>query len=237
MKGKIIMLDSIFNTATSADTNIAVGGLLTALASAFILGIFMSFVYLKTNKSKAPSRNFAITLVILPAVITVIILLVGSNIARAFSLAGAFSIIRFRSAPGDPKDITYVLFSMAVGLACGMGYIVYAVIVAVFLCLVIILLDVLGFGKVKSENKTLKIMVPENIDFNKAFESILAKYTVNYKKTRIKTAELGSVYEVFYSITPIENLNEKAFIDELRCKNGNLNISLFEEAPSNDFCF
>lgn len=221
------MFESIFTTTTAAsDTSITALGLLSALFVSFVLGILVSLVYMKTHGDRMPSKNFAITLVILPAVITIIILLVGNNIARAFSLAGAFSIIRFRSAPGDPKDITYVLFTMALGLACGMGFILYAVIAALILCGVMLLLEWTKFGSQKYTSKLLKITIPENLDYQNAFEDIMEKYTVSYHLSRVKTADLGSVYELFYGIMTKNELSEKEFIDELRCRNGNLNITL-----------
>lgn len=171
----------------------------------------------------------------MPAVITVIILLVGNSVARAFSLAGAFSIIRFRSAPGDPKDITYVLFSMAVGLASGMGYLLYAVIVAIALCSVMIILELINYGKITAIEKLLKITIPENLDYEGAFDSVLKKYTKSAILLKVKTADLGSLYELSYHVTTKEGVNDKAFIDELRCRNGNLNITLVLNAPASEF--
>jgi hypothetical protein len=221
------MFESILGTAaSSAETTITAGNLLIALLAALALGAVQSLVYMRTHKNKAPSQSFALTLVMIPAVITIIVLLVGSNIARAFSLAGVFSIIRFRSAPGDPKDIAYVLFSMAIGLACGMGYLLYGVIVAVILCAAMLVLEKIQFGKSKSSNKTLKITVPEDLNYQDAFSDVLRKYTTRYDLTRIKTADLGSLYELVYTITTPDSLNEKELIDALRIRNGNLNITL-----------
>lgn len=228
------MFESIFTT-TADDTAITFISLLIALGVSFVLGLLISFVYMKTHKSKVPSQSFAITLVILPAIVTVIILLVGSNVARAFSLAGAFSIIRFRSAPGDPKDITYVLFSMAVGLAAGMGYMMYAAVVAVALCAVIVLLEVFKFGNVKGTEKILKITIPENLDYQTAFDGVMQKYTLSNKLQKVKTADLGSLYELCYSVISKNDTSDKDFIDELRCRNGNLNITLVLDAPTGEF--
>jgi hypothetical protein len=228
------MFESIFTT-TAADTAITFISLLIALGVSFGLGLLISFVYMKTHKSKVPSQSFAITLVILPAIVTVIILLVGSNVARAFSLAGAFSIIRFRSAPGDPKDITYVLFSMAVGLAAGMGYMLYAAVVAVALCAVIVLLEVFKFGNVKGTEKILKITIPENLDYQTAFDGVMQKYTLSNKLHKVRTADLGSLYELNYSVVTKNGASDKAFIDELRCRNGNLNITLVLDAHESEF--
>ncbi|NLC39715.1 MAG: DUF4956 domain-containing protein [Clostridiaceae bacterium] len=210
-------------------------GLLVALGVALILGLAISLVYMKTHKNKTPSQSFALTLVILPMVITVIILLVGNNVARAFSLAGAFSIIRFRSAPGDPKDITYVLLCMAVGLAAGMGFISYAVVVAAALCFVMILLEVIQFGNTKGIGRLLKITIPEDLDYENTFDSIMEKYTLTSMLRKVKTTDLGSLYELSFFVITKDGISEKEFIDELRCRNGNLNITLIREAPTGDF--
>ena len=228
------MFGSIFSeTAETGSIAIGLGGLAAALGVSFAMGLLVSVVYMKTRGDKTPSQSFAVTLVMLPAVIAVIILLVGSDVARAFSLAGAFSIIRFRSAPGDPKDITYVLFSMAVGLAAGMGFLLYAVVVGVALCVVVILLETLNFGKKKGTDKLLKITIPENLNYQNAFDSVMEKYTLSNKLHRVKTTELGSLYELCYSVVTRDDLPEKDFIDELRCRNGNLNITLVLDAPAN----
>jgi len=227
------MFESILESV-GTDTNFTAANLLAAIAVTLAAGALISFVYMKTHKA-AHSQSFALTLVILPAIIAVIILLVGNSVARAFSLAGAFSIIRFRSAPGDPKDITFVLFSMAVGLACGMGYLLCGVTVAVILCAVMVFLAAVKFGGVKQTGKLLKITVPENIDYKDAFDDILRKYTENYTLIKIKTADLGSLYELQYRITSGGDTDEKVFIDELRCRNGNLNITLVLDSVQNEF--
>ena len=168
----------------------------------------------------------------LPIIISLIIMLVGSNVARAFSLAGAFSIIRFRSTMGDPKDIAYIFFTMAIGLALGVGFIGYAALFAVALCLIMLVLSKLNYGKKKNVPKTLKIMLPENMDYNGIFDDIFVKYTLASEIVRVKTADLGSLLEVVYDIALKKDVSEKNFIDELRCRNSNLTItiSMKEEA-------
>jgi hypothetical protein len=225
------VFESIF--ASSGETAITVGGLLAALGSALASGLLISLVYGKTRGKKIPSQSFALTLVLLPAVIAIIIMLVGNNVARAFSLAGAFSIIRFRSAPGDPKDITYVLFSMAVGLAAGMGFLLYAAIVGLALCAVMVILELCKYGQAKNTEKILKITVPEDLDFQHAFDDVLKKYASHFNLRRIRTADLGSLYELEYELVAKDGLNEKDFIDELRCRNGNLNITLVLHSSAN----
>lgn len=228
------MFDSIFSVL-STDSALTLSGLLIALGVALVLGLTVSLVYMKTHKTHTPAQSFVLTLVTLPMVITVIILLVGNNVARAFSLAGAFSIIRFRSAPGDPKDITYVLMCIAVGLAVGMGFIAYAVVVAAVLCLVMVLLEAIKFGRPKGANKLLKITIPENLDYENTFDAIMQKYTLSSTLYKVKTTDLGSLYELSYSVTTKNDISEKDFIDELRCRNGNLNITLVLNAPAGEF--
>ena len=225
------MFESIF-TVTAGETSFTLQGLAAALGTAFALGLLLSLVRLKVGKERYTSQGFALTLVLLPAVVAVIIMLVGNNVARAFSLVGAFSIIRFRSVAGNPKDITYVLFSMAVGLAAGMGYLLYAVIVAVALCAVVTILEISGYAITKNREKLLKIMVPENLNFEQAFTPVLQKYTQSYCFRRIKTADLGSVYEISYGVVMKNGVSEKDFIDELRIRNGNMNITLLMDAPT-----
>ncbi len=228
------MFDSIFTT-TNAETVLSLPGMLIALGVAFVLGMAVSLVYMKTQKNRQPSESFALTLVILPVVISVIILLVGNNVARAFSLAGAFSIIRFRSAPGNPKDITYVLLCMAVGLATGMGFVAYAVVVALILCGIMLLLELTKFGQSKGQAKTLKITIPEDLNYEHSFDDILAEYTQSSTLRKVRTMDLGSLFELNYSVTMKKDVSEKAFLDEIRSRNGTLNINLVLDAPSDEF--
>jgi hypothetical protein len=226
------MIETLFS-GTGVETAKTLPALLAALGTAFALGLLVSLVYAKTHKTKNPSQSFVFTLVLLPAVITIIIFLVGNNVARAFSLAGAFSIIRFRSAPGDPKDITYVLFSMAIGLAAGMGFILYAAIVGIVLCAVMVVLELCKYGQPRGTEKILKITIPENLNFQYVFDGVLQKYTLSSTLQKIRTTDLGSLYELNYSVVTKNEINEKDFIDELRCLNGNLNIVLVLDAPAN----
>lgn len=231
-------LTSIFTSDSASSISSASTSavrLLITLGIALILGLLISTVHMKTNRNRTASQSFTLTLVMLPAVISVIIMLVGTNIASAFSLAGAFSIIRFRSAPGDPKDIAYVLFSMAVGLASGMGFIVQAFIVALILCGIMAALELLKFGNPNSAARILKITIPEDLDYQNAFEGVMNKFTLSYNLNKVKTADLGSLYVLEYSVSMKEDKNEKNFIDELRCRNGNLNITLVLNSQTNEF--
>ncbi len=205
---------------------ISATSVITTIGIAFLLGIFIGFIYMKTHQKGVYAQSFVLTLVMLPIIIALIILLIGSNVARAFSLAGAFSIIRFRSTMGDPKDIAYVLFTMAVGLALGVGYIGYSILFAIVLCMFMFLLYKMNFGAGRELSKLLKIMVPEDLDYTGAFDEVMDKYTSSQTLTRVKTTDLGSLYELTYDVTIKSGFSEKNFIDELRCRNGNLNIVL-----------
>ena len=206
---------------------------LTIIISSILLGLVISLAYIKTNKKNGYSSNFPITLIMLPVIIAIIILLVGNNIATAFSLAGAFSIIRFRSAPGDPKDIAYVFFTLAVGLTCGMGYVGYALIFTIILCTLMVMLDLTQFGMSKTKTMQLKITVPEDLNYEDAFEEILNIATTSWRIENIRTRDFGALFELTYKISLKQDVNQKKFIDDLRCRNGNLNINLtlsgFEE--------
>lgn len=218
------MLETIINSTDG--TSFTLTNTLIVITAAIILGFLISLVYMRTTKKAGYSPSFTVTLIMLPVIISIIILLVGNNVARAFSLAGAFSLIGFRSAPGEPKDIAYVFFTLAVGLCCGMGYIGYAIIFTIILCLVMLILDVTRFAMPKTKAMSLKIIVPEDLNYEGVFDEILNSYTTNYKIESIRTRDFGALFELNYSIHLLEEANQKQFIDELRCRNGNLNITL-----------
>lgn len=206
--------------------------ILIALGVALGLGIVFSLVNYFTQRNRLAKGNLSQTLVLLPLLVSVIILLVGTNMASALSMAGAFAIIRFRSQ-AEPKDLSYVLVSMGAGLACGMGYIAYAAIVALIFAIVMVVLYLLKYGDNTDMHRVLKIKVPENMNSPEAFEEVIRQYTTSRRLLKIKTADLGSVYELHYVIKIKKGIKEKAFLDELRIRNGNLTIALL--AYSNDF--
>jgi ABC-type sugar transport system permease subunit len=218
------MLDSIFSSALT-DTTLTFSNAIVTIGLAIIMGAIISLTYMKTNQSTY-SQSFTLTMVVLPVIVAIIILLIGSNIARAFSLAGAFSIIRFRSAPGDPKDIAYVLFTMASGLACGVGAFGYAVMFTIILCVLMFVLSRFNFGAKKSQQKTLKVTIPENLSYEEALDEVFHKFNVVHELKKIRTTELGSLYELVYNVTIHESVNQKEFLDMIRTRNGNLDISL-----------
>lgn len=217
------MLDTILSY--SSTTAITLVEALISLVVSFIAGMLISWTYMHSHEDNH-SQSFALTIVLLPAVISGIIMLIGSDIAKAFSLAGAFSIIRFRSAPGDPKDIAFVLFAMAAGLGAGVGLWSFALIFTIVLCVVMFFMARYGFGAVKVPRKQLKITIPEDLDYEVAFKPVFEHYLINYQLTHIKTTAMGSLFQLTYDIQIEEPFAHKAFFDELRVRNGNLNISM-----------
>lgn len=220
-------MDNLFNTIlTNVSSDITLYSALITMAVAVVFGAVIAFTYYKTQDDDVYQRSMAVTLFMLPIILSVIILFVGSNIARAFSLAGTLSIIRFRSAPGDPKDIGFIFFDIAAGLACGVGLYGYGIVFVLALCILMFIVEKGKLFEKKYIQKTLKITIPEDLNYQGAFDDILEKYTKKYSLTKIKTTDLGSLFELCYNVSMEEKVNEQEFLNELRVRNGNLNIIL-----------
>jgi hypothetical protein len=219
------MFETILEEA-SADLSINLGNTLICMLAALALGIVISGVYYLTATVKSRSASFLISLIILPSIVAIVILLVGENVARAFSLAGIFTLVRFRSIPGDSKDISFVFLSMAVGLSVGLGYLTLGAVVTLIIGAVILIVTKLGFGMNKRKEKMLKITIPEDMNFQDVFDDLFLKYTDHYEMIRVKTTNMGTLFELNYELIMKKGISEKEFIDSIRCRNGNLNIQL-----------
>ena len=218
------MLDSVFSTLYNSSAEITVPLFLIIMASALLLGALEAFVYRRNNPC---TRSFAVTLAMLPAVVSVIILMVSGSIGAGVAVAGTFSLVRFRSAPGSAKEIAAVFIAMAIGLACGMGCPGLAALFTLIMCGAELLYSRVGFGRDPFEaRKTLSVTVPESLEYSGIFDDLFAAYTTEAKMTRVKTTNLGSLNRLSYEITLREPGTEKALIDPIRCRNGNLEISL-----------
>lgn len=215
-----------------ANSDITVWTMMISIVITVILGGLISTIYIRVNKSKY-SESLALTLLLLPMVISSVVMLIGNNIAGAFSLAGIFSIIKFRSAPGSAKDILFILMAVAVGLSCGVEAYAYGIIFAIIGSLLLLFLYKTEFGKVKRTFMELTILVPEDLNEDSLFDSVLKKNTKSFSLDKIRTKDMGSVFEFKYSIEANDNFNRLEFINELRCRNGNMNIKL-AMGPSND---
>ena len=224
-------MDSLFNNIlANVSQDITPTSAIITIIVSVVFGLAIGFTYYKTQE-ESYQRNMAVTLMMLPVILSVIILFVGSNIARAFSLAGTLSIIRFRSAPGDPKDIGFIFFDIAAGLACGVGLYGYGAVFVALLCVIMLISEKYRLFEKKAVQKTLKITIPENLNYQGTFDEMLKKYTKSYTLTKIKTTDLGSLFELCYNVIMQNDENEQEFINELRCRNGNLNIILSVSAP------
>ena len=213
--------DLIFGSIITNGTITGASFMIATLCS-LAIGLFIAFMY--TIKSSY-SRSYIITLALLPAIVQMVIMLVNGNIGAGVAVAGAFSLVRFRSAPGTGKEITSIFLAMAVGLATGMGYIGIAAMFAVIITLANLILIGSGFGSGSSEEKTLKITVPEGLDFEGIFDDIFARYTTKAELCEVKTSGMGSLYKLNYSIIMRNRASTKGMIDEMRQRNGNLEIS------------
>ena len=218
------MFESIFTATT--DNTISIGTSMLGIGTAVLLGLIIGIAYMFMCRKERYNRDFIIGLVILPAIVAAVILLIGSNVARAFSMAGAFALVRFRSAPGSAKDISIVFFTMAAGLACGLGYVTFAAAFTAVMLLLLILISAFGFADRNEGRKQLKIVIPESLNYNSVFDDLFDKYTSENRLNKVKTTNMGTMYELTYEIRLKNDDAEKDFIDELRVRNGNLNISV-----------
>lgn len=196
------------------------------MAAAVIIGLVIGITYMFACKKSGYNKEFIVGLVLLPAIVSVVIMLIGSNVARAFSMAGAFALVRFRSAPGNAKDIAVVFFAMASGLACGLGYITFAVIFTLVIILVLVTLSITNFADKNAGKRQLRITIPENLNYTHAFDGIFDNFLSSKELTKVKTTNMGTMFELTYIIEMNKDINEKEFIDSLRVVNGNLNITL-----------
>ena len=196
------------------------------VAVAVVIGLVIAFVYTLISKKDGYNKSFIVGLALLPAIVAAVILLVGSNVARAFSMAGAFALVRLRSAPGSAKDISIVFFSMASGLACGLGFVTFAVCFTVLILVVLVIISVTGFGGSSEYKKQLRITIPENLNYMTVFDDVFEKYLSENVLRKVKTTNMGTMFELTYECRMKDDNTQKQFIDELRERNGNLNITM-----------
>lgn len=211
------MLNSIFTGS------ITIVPLLICLASAMALGVLNALVFLYKSKHSA---GFALTLALLPMAVAVVIMLVNGNLGAGVAVAGAFTLVRFRSVPGTAKEIAAIFTAMAIGLALGMGYIGIAFIFFVLIAVFTLILTVTNFGAASKHEKSLKITIPESFDYTGLFDEVFDKFGVKANLRKIRTTNMGTLIELTYdAVFPDGNVS-KEFIDEIRTRNGNLNISV-----------
>ena len=209
------MLDSIITTQIT----LQVFAICTAVSLALGVGAALLCMY----KSRY-TQSFILTLAMLPAVVQVVIMLVNGNIGAGVAVAGTFSLVRFRSAPGTAREIGMIFLAMAIGLATGMGYVALAVFFFLIMALFVLVLTSLHFGGGDEHERELKITIPETLDYDGLFDDLFEKYTRSARLERVKTTNMGTLYELHYRVVLKTERIPKEFLDELRCRNGNLNI-------------
>lgn len=194
---------------------------LLCAAVSLVLGVFIAVIYMAQG---AYNKNFVVTLAILPVLVQVVIMLVNGNLGTSVAVLGTFSLVRFRSVPGSSKDIASIFFAMAIGLATGTGFLVFAAVMTVVIGTAFLIMGKTSFGERKMDEKDLRITIAENLDYTEIFEDIFKKYTSKCYLQKVKTTNLGSMYELEYHITLKDVKKEKEMIDAIRCRNGNLTI-------------
>lgn len=188
-----------------------------------ILGFAVAVVYMLTTKRY--SSGFVVTLALIPAVVQIIIMMVNGNLGAGVAVAGAFSLVRFRSIPGTAREIGAIFIALSTGLATGMGYIAVAVVYTLIMLLILFAYSKLGFGAKSGEKKLLTVVIPENLNYTEVFDDIFEKYTSGSELVNVKTTNMGSLFKVSYEIMLKNAKDEKNMLDEIRCRNSNLEIS------------
>ena len=221
------MIDNLFQGLFDGElaARISISDFLLCLGTALVLGLVMALAYTRRTRY---TRSFVVTLALLPAVVCVVIMMVNGNVGTGVAVAGAFSLVRFRSVPGSAREIGALFLAMATGLIAGMGYLAFAALFTLVMCAVFTAYNSLSFGQKNNDAryKTLTVVIPEDLDYTGVFDEISHSYTTECELVRVKTVNMGSMFRLTYQITLRDPALEKQMIDELRCRNGNLEISL-----------
>ncbi|MBR2709239.1 DUF4956 domain-containing protein [Candidatus Saccharibacteria bacterium] len=214
------MFNTIFDN-TVAGMSITTG--LICAGVALVLGIVIALTHMKTSQT---TKGFLITLATLPLLVMAVMIMINGNLGTSIAILGAFSLIRFRSIQGRAKDLLSVFFAMAIGLACGMGHVLFAVVITAIAVVAILFFSYTKFLEPNKKQRVLKIVVPEDLDYEEVFDDIFKKYTTKAELVRMKTMNMGSLYKLTYDITIKKGIKEKEFLDEIRVKNCNLKVLL-----------
>ena len=207
---------------------ITVTDFLFCLVASLGIGMIMALTYMYRTRY---TKSFVVTLALLPAVVCVVIMMVNGNVGTGVAVAGAFSLVRFRSVPGTAKEIGTLFLAMGVGLITGMGYIGYAILFTLVMCAIFFLYSQLDFGATKNASvyKTLNVTIHESLDYSNIFDDIFKEYTTSAELARVKTTNMGSMFRLTYHVRLKDASIEKEMIDKIRCRNGNLEISVSKQ--------
>ncbi len=223
------MLNSILST--SGASSVSLEQFLICTAVSLIIGTLIAVVHCYKNRS---SKNFLLTLAILPVIVQIVIMMVNGDLGTRVAVMGAFSLVRFRSVPGNSREIGNIFLAMAIGLATGVGYVGIAVILFAIVALIQILLMALPMFQENQYEKELKITIPENLDYQNIFDDVFDTFTTQTQLDKVRTVNMGSLYELRYRVVLKDQSKEKEFLDTLRCRNGNLGITCGRPAANRE---
>ena len=224
------MLDQLFRGLFDSDAVaiISLTDFLLCIGTSLALGLILALTHMYRARY---TRSFITTLALLPAVVCVVIMLVNGNVGAGVAVAGAFSLVRFRSVPGTAREITMLFLAMGAGLIAGMGYLGFAALFTLVMCLCCVIYSRMDFGcrRYATLYKTLTITIPEDLDYSGVFDDLFAQYTQSHELVRVKTTNMGSLFRLTYDLVFKDPAKEKEFIDQLRCRNGNLEITVSKQ--------
>ena len=217
------MLDLCFQSILVNETTatFSPAAFLACTASSLVLGIVIAVIFMYRNTY---TKGFVVTLALMPAIVQMVIMLVNGNLGTGVAVMGAFSLVRFRSVPGTAKEISSIFLAMAVGLAAGMGYIGIAVLFVVVIGAANTIFTVSSFGEKRTEERSLRITIPESLDYTEVFDEMFEQYLKRWELIQVKTTNMGSLFRLEYRVVLKDRKDEKKMIDDLRCRNGNLEI-------------
>lgn len=223
------LLSSIYDTQAAAAVSMSQFALATGVS--LLLGLVIAAAYMQGTRY---TKSFVITLALLPAIICVIIMMVNGSIGTGIAVAGAFSLVRFRSVPGTAKEICTLFLAMASGLITGTGYLGIAAIFTAVMCLAFLILGKIDFGSKRNADryKSFRIVVPEDLDYTGVFEGVFSEYTSSCELVQVKTVNMGSMFRLTYDVVLKDPAREKELIDRIRCRNGNLEINVSRQATA-----
>ena len=224
------MLENLFKGLFDTDLTavISVTDFLLCLGASLVIGILMAFAYMYRTRY---TKSFVVTLALLPAVVCVVIMMVNGNVGTGVAVAGAFSLVRFRSVPGTAKEICTLFLAMGAGLIAGMGYLGFALLFTTVMCVMFVLYNRLDFGTKKNAAtfKTFTITIPEDLDYSDIFDDIFSEFTTSHDLVRVKSTNMGSMFKLTYNVMLRDVTREKEMIDKIRCRNGNLEIAVSKQ--------
>ncbi len=226
-----LMFTSVLGSTESVAANVTTGGFLLCSVASLVLGAACALIYMFRHKY---SRNFVVTLALLPLVVQTVITLVNGNLGAGIAVMGVFNLVRFRSIPGSAKDIGSVFFAMAIGLATGMGYLSLAVLFTAIMGVANVAYVLSPFGHMQTVERELHLTVPEDLEFEGVFEPVLERHTDSFELTEVKTSNMGSLYNLTYLMKLRADASVKELMDELRCYNGNLKVAIVPAQMTRD---